>query len=130
MGNELLMQYARELAINGFLETWPLIGTVIPIEQEKYFKQEPAGDMAGGRSLSSQFRDRKAGRWPPLFHIGNRSVGYLFSHLLILNASRQLVTAETTIKVAPEGKKGRRKGRKPRIGGTPEQQEAKYDESK
>lgn len=144
MGMEELRKYADQLSRDGFLDPWPPIGTVIPAEEDRYARPKESVTLAG-RSLSSQFRDRKKGLWPPMFRLGDNSVANLLSHILILNASREVVTDHNTKQVAQGSRKGRKprkitdqssandvpassrskRGRKPKVGGTSEQLEAR-----
>ena len=100
-------EYAQAFA-EGRLTEWPPIGTVIPAGADRYVKPKEAATITA-RSLVSQYRDRKIGKFPPLFRLGENSVGYLLSHLLVVNASREIVTAETTRPVAPGAKRGRKR---------------------
>jgi len=81
----------------------------IAAERDRMVRPKEAAIITG-RSLASQHRDKKAGKWPPMYRIGEKAVGNLLSDLLALNLSRELVTADNTIPVAP----GVRKGRKPK----------------
>ena len=65
-----------------------------------------------GRSLASQYRDKIAGKWPPMYRLGDNSVANKLSDLLALNASREIVTAENTKAVAVPNE-GKCRGRKP-----------------
>lgn len=66
-----------------------------------------------GRSLASIWRDEKAGLFPPRIRIGQNSVGYRLSSLQLWLDSRETVTAENVIPVAP----GSKRGRKPKAAG-------------
>ena len=76
-------------------------------EQDRMVRPKEAVIITG-RSLASQHRDKKAGKWPPMYRIGNNAVGNRLSDLLALNASREVVTAENTTPVAPGAKRGRK----------------------
>jgi prophage regulatory protein len=64
-----------------------------------------------GRSLASIWRDEKAGRFPQRVKIGQNAVGYRLSELMNWLDSRETVTLENVVPVAP----GSKRGRKPRI---------------
>lgn len=80
----------------------------IAIEKDRIVKPKEAVVITG-RSLASQHRDKKAGKWVPTYRLGKNSIGYLLSDLLALNASREVVTADNTRLVAPGSKRGRTK---------------------
>lgn len=65
-----------------------------------------------GRSLASLWRDEKAGTFPRRIQIGANSVGYRLSEITAWLESRQVVTPENAVNVAPGAK---RRGRKPHI---------------
>lgn len=60
-----------------------------------------------GRSLASIWRDEKAGRFPQRIKIGQNSVGYRLSELMNWLDSRETVTTENVVPVAPGVKRGR-----------------------
>jgi predicted DNA-binding transcriptional regulator AlpA len=80
---------------------------MIAAEKDRIVRPKEAVIITG-RSLASQWRDRKAGRWPQMYRIGENAVGNLLSDLLALNASREIVTAENSKPVAIGSKRGRK----------------------
>ena len=66
-----------------------------------------------GRSLASIWRDEQAGTFPSKVRIGQNSVGYRLSALQNWMDSREVITADNVIPVAP----GCKRGRKPKNGG-------------
>jgi prophage regulatory protein len=60
-----------------------------------------------GRSLASIWRDEKAGRFPQRVKIGQNAVGYRLSELMNGLDSRETVTTENVVPVAPGVKRGR-----------------------
>lgn len=99
---EKLMECARAFA-EGRLFEWPLPGVIIPADKDRMIRPNESVVITG-RSLASQHRDKKAGKWPPMFRIGENSVANRLSHLLILNASREIAVP---IEVCPGIRKGR-----------------------
>lgn len=85
------------------------IAVVLAAENDRIVRPKEAVIITG-RSLASQHRDKKAGKWPPMYRIGDNAVGNLLSDLLALNASREIVTAENSRPVAL----GSNRGRKPK----------------
>lgn len=85
---------------------------VIPPEKDRIVRPKEAAVITG-RSLSSQYRDKVAGKWVPAYRIGQNSVGFKLSDLLALNASREIVNKNNTVPVAVP-KIGKRRGRKPK----------------
>ena len=81
----------------------------IPPEKDRIVRPREAV-LITGRSLASQHRDRKAGKWVPIYRIGYNSIGFMLSDLLALNATREIVTPDNTIPVAPGAKRGRKPG--------------------
>jgi len=63
-----------------------------------------------GRSLASIWRDQQAGTYPPNIRIGQKSVGVRLSSLMDWLDSRETVTVDNVVLVAP----GVRRGRKPK----------------
>lgn len=61
-----------------------------------------------GRSLASIWRDQKAGTYPPKVRIGRNAVGVRLSSLMAWLDSRETVTADNVIPVAPGSKRGRK----------------------
>lgn len=82
--------------------------SVLPPEKDRIVRPREAVFITG-RSLASQHRDKKAGKWVPVYRIGDNAVGFLLSDLLALNASREAVTVENTKLVALGTKRGRKK---------------------
>lgn len=62
-----------------------------------------------GRSLASIWRDQQAGTYPPNIRIGQKAVGVRLSALMAWLDSRETVTAENVVPVAPGAAKGRKK---------------------
>ena len=62
-----------------------------------------------GRSLASIWRDELAGTFPRRIRTGQNSVGYKLSELQAWIDSRETVTAENVVPVAPGSKRGRKK---------------------
>lgn len=85
----------------------------LPPEKDRMVKPKEAVTITG-RSLASQHRDKKAGKWPTMYRLGDNSVANKLSDLLALNASRAVVTAENTKPVAVP-KEGRCRGRKSKV---------------
>jgi len=93
-------------------KTQPIcFGTIAP-ENDRMVRPKEAVIITG-RSLASQYRDKKAGKWPQMFRLGDNSVANKLSDLLALNASRAIVTANNT-KVVAVPNEGKRRGRKPK----------------
>lgn len=86
---------------------------VLPPEKDRIVRPREAVHITG-RSLASQHRAKKAGKWVPVYRIGDNAVGYLLSDLLALNASRKIVTADSVSPVAVP-KEGKLRGRKPKL---------------
>lgn len=107
---EKLMEYARAFAERRLVE-WPLPGEIIPADEDRMVRPNESVTITG-RSLASQHRDKKAGKWPPMFRIGDNSVANRLSHLLILNASREIAVP---VEVCPGVRKGRTRKRQ-RVG--------------
>ena len=61
-----------------------------------------------GRSLASIWRDQQAGTYPPNVRIGQNSVGVRLSALMTWLDSRETITADNVIQVAPGVRKGRK----------------------
>jgi len=81
-------------------------GMIAP-EKDRFVRPKEAVVITG-RSLASQYRDKKAGKWPPMYRLGDNSVANKLSDLIALNASRPVVTVENTRALAPEVKRGRK----------------------
>lgn len=61
-----------------------------------------------GRSLASIWRDEQAGRFPQRIRIGDNAVGYRLSSIQTWMDSRETVTADNVVPVAPGCKRGRK----------------------
>lgn len=62
-----------------------------------------------GRSLASIWRDQQAGTYPPNVRIGQNAVGVRLSSLMEWLDSRETITADNVIPVAPGSARGRKK---------------------
>ena len=61
-----------------------------------------------GRSLASIWRDQQAGTYPPNVRIGQNAVGVRLSALMKWLDSRETITADNVVPVAPGSKRGRK----------------------
>lgn len=69
-----------------------------------------------GRSLASIWRDQQAGTYPPSLRIGQNAVGVKLSSLMAWLDSREVITADNVVPVAPGcSTRGRKKSLKAEV---------------